>query len=73
MTRELFLCHGVLGTRLGGSHTSGVSQSSLQLWKVGNLILTLEMSNSERLNDLPEVTQLLRGRAWLEPSQFWEE
>lgn len=31
---------------LGCSHTSSVSQSSHQLCKEGNAILTLEMSNS---------------------------
>lgn len=42
----------VLGTGLGDSHTSRVSQSSFQLWKVGSLIPTLEMSNSGKV-ELP--------------------
>lgn len=56
----------------GGSHSSGVSQASLQLCKVGNLICTLLMNNSERLSYLPQVTQLLGGNAMFEPRQFKE-
>lgn len=58
MPGKLFLYHGVLGPGLGDSHISRVSQSSLQLWKVGNLNRTLEMSSSERLSDLLQATQL---------------
>lgn len=55
---------------LGCSHTSSVSQSSHQLCKEGNAILTLEMSNSERFSDLPQVTELLSGKGWFEPLWF---
>ena len=61
--------HRVLGSRWGvtcrvtldhgwGPRSCRVSQFLPQLWKVGELVCTLLMSNSEGLGYLPRATQL---------------
>lgn len=55
------------------SHRCRLGQFSRQLCQVGEPICILSMSNSERLNYLPQVTQLLGGKAWFEPRQFTGE
>lgn len=56
---------------MGVPHRCGVGQFSFQVCQVGELISTLSMCNSERLSYLPQITQLLGGKAWFEPKQFW--
>lgn len=63
-----------LGTELGewrgGVNPTPVGSASPYTSSADrSLVPTSEMSSSHRLSDLPQVTQLSSGKAWLEPSR----